>query len=137
MPGLALPTQGEALNTSQGVYATELLRHLNGVRGLTPGKAAMQANRRVLRRLARPRVKEDVDALFKAMEACVATIEIDDNAPGLREVYDQVSEKYLSSLLNPEPSGGLFARRVRKMQYVTQDYLSQPGVDKIIERIVA
>ncbi|MGH7239344.1 MAG: hypothetical protein ACREHG_04665, partial [Candidatus Saccharimonadales bacterium] len=126
----------ERIHESMGILTSEIVRNINWMshqKGLKIGDDVY----RMLQRCC------DLNECFsdiiadseKILGEYVVSMEIDDQAPGLRDIYSQLNENFGTYLLRSELGQGIFSPRKRSVQYVSQNCLLDGKLAANLNRI--
>jgi len=121
------------INASLSLFDTEMIRILNAM-WATHGEAADAG---VRDRYLNMKGDLDLGTPRAAMERHGASLPLDENAPGLRRMQDDIFEQYGDRLLPPRAERSFFARRKGGLKYIDSSYLLEPGVLEAIGAIDA
>lgn len=121
------------VNASLSLLDTEMVRILNAMQAIRAGAADARIRDRYLKK----REELDLDIPRAAMERHNALLRLDENAPGLRRMQDDIFEQYGDRLMPPRAEGVFFTRRQGGMKYIDSGYLLEPGVLQAIGAIDA
>ena len=112
------------LNRSLDPVDIETVRLLNEVAGMRSEPTGIH----VFQRYQRNRSDTVVSSLREAMTKSLASIRLNDAAPGLRAVHDFLFEKYGGCMVDPCSRYNLFLPGVRDIPFVQAGYLLAEGV---------
>jgi len=121
------------INASLSLLDTEMIRILNAMRAMRGESADAGARDRYLQL----RGDLDLDVARAAMERHNVSLLLDENAPGLRRMQDEIFEQYGDRLMPPRAERRFFSRRKGGMKYIDSSYLLEPGVLQAIGTIDA
>ena len=125
------------VHESMDILMTELVRCLNALEVKRKGSSNYRIFTALEELEGEPGLRGDIECVFAAMRQCVAEISIDDNAYGLRGVFDAMQGAYGDRLINREFGETFFERKSRLASHVSQDFLLTEGVAAAIGRIHA
>ncbi len=120
------------LNTSISKFDIEILRAMNYIHYRTVGKISEETRNLFLRH----HDAIDLRALITYLESDVASIPLDDRAAVFAPVMDAMM-LFRDQFLNPAQQGDFFTRKVRRFDYVQQNYLLDGSAVRALRDIYA
>jgi hypothetical protein len=118
------PVARTAPNRALDTIDIETVRLLQQIAAMRSEPAGID----ILQRYQRHRPDPNLSLLHAAMADSLASIELDDAAPGLRAVHELVLEKYRDCMVEPNSGYNLFVPATRAVPYVQSSYLLAEGV---------
>jgi hypothetical protein len=118
-------------NASLGPVDSEMLRVLHALEW-THSSACDPS---LYRKYIQAKEALDIGALVAAMERDLRTLNINEDAPGLRLLHRRLFKQYGERLVEPRSGELLFAPTRAQLPFVGQNYLLAEGVVDAIERI--
>jgi hypothetical protein len=119
----AFPKFSSPVNSSLSVFETEIVRCLNHLEVIHKGAADVRIYFRFEKMGGAPRFRELMDYLNLAMESSVAQLTIDDSAPRLHAIFEEINRAYAATLVGKEYGDRWFRPRAKASEYIKSDYL--------------
>jgi hypothetical protein len=119
------PTGFGRVNVSLDLVDSEVLRALNALHWARTRQADATLYHRYMAAKDRLPVQWLID---HGMQFTVNRVRINDAAPGLAQMHDEIACRYRTALVTPAPGGRLFAPGTQDVLHIRTDYLLAPGV---------
>jgi hypothetical protein len=107
------------LNASMGVLESELVRSLNAL----AWAAGEPPSVRAYRAYVQVKPKLELQKVFHAMERAKRRLRMNEGAPSLQALHQQLAQEYRSAMVLPRPPELLFEPRIAELPYIRSEYL--------------
>jgi hypothetical protein len=126
-PSPPLPSFGH-INTSMNIVDTELVRQLNAMR------MAFGNTEKPYLRFIDLKAQLGIEPIAAAMMRAVRIMDVDDNGPAFAGVHKALADQFGRRLVPPHQDR-LFKPIMRKVEYVSDRYLTEPGILDAISQV--